>query len=62
VPNPGGASGNLCLFPPYGRVIAQAQNSGLSRLVSIPVDLQALPQPTGPVTVAPGQTWRFQLW
>jgi hypothetical protein len=62
VPNPGGSLGNLCLYPPYGRFIAQTQSSGISGLVTIPLDLQALPQPSGPVIVQPGQTWRFQYW
>ncbi|MEZ6015124.1 MAG: M12 family metallo-peptidase [Planctomycetota bacterium] len=60
--NPGGASGHLCLYPPYGRFIAQTQNSGLTGTVSIPVDLTSLPQPNAPVVVLPGETWRFQLW
>jgi hypothetical protein len=62
VPNPGGSSGNLCLHPPYGRFIAQTQNSGSSGTVSIPVNLTSLPQPNGSVAVQPGETWRFQLW
>lgn len=62
VPNPGGSTGNLCLFPPYGRFIAQTQNSTTLGYVSIPLDLTALPQATGPVAVVPGETWRFQLW
>lgn len=62
IPNPGGSSGNLCLHPPFGRFIAQTQNSGLSGVVSIPVNLMSLPQPNGPVVVQPGETWRFQLW
>ena len=62
VPSPGGAMGDLCLFPPYGRFIAQAQNSGLTGMIAIPVNLLALPQPSGSGAVTPGQTWRFQLW
>jgi len=62
VPNPGGSSGILCLHPPFGRFIAQTQNSGSSGIMSIPVNLMSLPQPNGPVVVQPGETWRFQLW
>ena len=36
-------------------------SSTLGTLVA-QVDLTAIPQPTGPVAVQPGETWHFQAW
>ncbi len=37
-------------------------NSGATGSISLPVNLTALPTPTGPVAGAVGQTWNFQCW
>ena len=60
--NPPGSSGFLCLGGAIGRFTSQVQNSGPEGVISIAVDLTALPQPTGPVAVMPGDTWNFQCW
>ncbi len=62
VMNPGGSEGNLCLSGSIGRFQQQIQNSGAAGSISISTDLNALPQPTGPVVVLPGDTWNFQTW
>ncbi len=62
VPSAGGSSGNLCVGAPTGRYISQLQNSGPFGLITLDVDLTAIPQPNGNVAVLPGQTWNFQLW
>ena len=64
VANPGGSQGNLCLGGAIGRYVGpgQIQNSGASGMISLPVDNQQVPQPTGFVSVSSGQTWNFQLW
>lgn len=61
---PGGSLGNLCLSGNIGRFIGpgQVQNSGASGTISLTVDLNAIPSPTGFVSVMPGDTWYFQLW
>lgn len=62
--NPGGSLGNLCLSGNIGRFVGpgQVQNSGASGTISLTVDLNAIPSPTGFVSVMPGDTWYFQLW
>ncbi len=62
VMNPGNSFGNLCLAGTVGRFQMQIQNSGMAGEFSIPVDLTAIPQPTGTVAVAPGDTYFFQAW
>jgi hypothetical protein len=59
-----GTSGNLCLVGQIGRYIGagQVQNSGTSGSFSLAVDLTQHPTPTGVVSVAPGDTWNFQMW
>lgn len=63
-PNPGGSQGNLCLGGAIGRFVGpgQIQNSGSTGQIGLPVDLTALPTPTGPVQGMAGQTWSFQAW
>jgi len=63
-PQPGGSQGVLCLGGAIGRFVGpgQVQNSGASGSISIPVNLLALPTPTGFVAAAAGQTWNFQAW
>ncbi len=64
VPNPGGSSGNLCLAGAIGRYVGpgQVQNSGGAGMISLAIDLNAIPSPTGFIVAAPGDTWNFQLW
>lgn len=64
VMNPGGSQGHLCLGNPIGRYVGagQIQNSGATGMISLAVNLTQTPQPTGLVSVVPGETWRFQAW
>lgn len=64
VPMPGGSSGNLCLSGNVGRYVGpgQIQNSGATGSVSLAIDNTLIPQPTGFVSGAVGETWNFQLW
>ncbi len=64
VANPGGSSGNLCLSGSVGRYVGpgQIQNSGGAGAFSLAVDLTLHPTPTGFVSVAPTETWNFQVW
>ena len=59
--NPPGSDGFICLGGAIGRY-NQPQNIGQGPAFSIQVDLTAVPQPTGPVAVQPGETWNFQCW
>ena len=63
-PNPGGSQGNLCLSGSIGRYVGpgQIQNAGSAGEVSLALDLTQIPQPTGFVSVAAGETWNFQCW
>lgn len=60
--NPGGSQGNLCLGVSIGRFLNALVAADANGRVTVPVDLAAVPQPTGPVAVAAGQTWYFQVW
>ena len=64
VANPGGSQGVLCLGGSIGRYVGpgQIQNSGAAGSIALQIDLTSMPQPTGPVAVAPGDTWHFQAW
>ena len=59
--NPPGSIGFICLSGSIGRY-NQPGNIGQGPSISIQVDLTAVPQPTGPVAVQPGDTWNFQCW
>ncbi|MEZ6015886.1 MAG: hypothetical protein R3F49_12280 [Planctomycetota bacterium] len=60
---PGGSQGNLCLSGSIGRNVGGViMNSGPSGAVSVMAPLTTMPLPTGPVAVAPGETWNFQCW
>ena len=63
-PFPGGSEGILCLGGSIGRFngLSQILFSGTARAYSLPVDLQSLPQPSGPVAAQAGETWYFQSW
>ena len=60
--NPGGSFGNICLGGTLGRFQIQIQNTGTTGEFSIPVDLTAIPGPTGTIAVMPGDTYFFQAW
>ena len=62
--NPAGSQGNLCLGGSIGRYVGpgQVQNSGSAGVISLDVDPSALPQPLGPASAQPGETWSFQIW
>jgi len=63
IANPGGSAGNLCLAGAIGRVVGGSiLNSGAAGSISVAANLTALPQPTGPVAAAAGETWHFQCW
>jgi hypothetical protein len=64
VPFPGGSQGILCLGGTIGRFQQQVQNAGTLNRISIPIDNQNIPSPTGPgfVTIVPGERWHFQAW
>ncbi len=64
VPTPNGSAGNLCLGGAIGRYVGagQIQNSGPAGAFSLALDLTQTPQPTGFVSVLPGQTWNYQAW
>ena len=58
---PPGSQGFLCILGAIGR-FNQPGNIGQGPTFSIQVNLAAVPQPTGPVAVQPGDTWNFQAW
>lgn len=63
VANPGGSQGNICLGGSIGRVVGGSiLNSGSGGSVAVAANLMAMPQPTGPVAVVPGDSWNFQCW
>ena len=63
IPTPGGSQGDLCLGGEIGRVVGgQIVNSGFFGSFDVQPDLNALPQPNGPVQALAGETWHFQAW
>ena len=62
--NPGGSEGNLCLGGSIGRYVGPGQilTSDALGAASLVLDLNSVPQPTGAISVMPGQTWNFQAW
>ncbi|QDV08594.1 LVIVD repeat protein [Planctomycetes bacterium Poly30] len=62
VQNPAGSQGNLCVGSSTGRYINQIGNSGLFGEIPVVIDATSIPQPTGAIAVAPGDTLNFQLW
>ncbi|MEM8713353.1 MAG: hypothetical protein AAGG01_20595, partial [Planctomycetota bacterium] len=62
VVGPGGSFGNLCLDAPVGRYASSVQNSGPTGEMSLRIDLDAIPQPTGSTAALAGETWNFQAW
>ncbi|MDG1051179.1 MAG: hypothetical protein P8R46_13305 [Planctomycetota bacterium] len=64
VANPGGSQGNLCLSGSIGRYVGpgQIQQANAAGTISLAIDLTQVPQPTGFVSAAAGDTWNFQAW
>ncbi|MEZ6014839.1 MAG: hypothetical protein R3F49_06990 [Planctomycetota bacterium] len=64
VAQPGGSQGVLCLAGSIGRFVGPGQivNSGVGGSFELPLDLAALPTPTGPVSAVVGETWNFTAW
>lgn len=64
VPWAGGSQGHLCLSGFIGRFVGPGQilPSGTGGVISLDVDLTAIPTPGGLTTVVPGDTWHFQAW
>ena len=60
--SPGGAQGNLCLDGGVGRFVDRVRIADAFGYTSAPVDLTALPLPSGSSPVAAGETWSFQAW
>ena len=62
--NPGGSQGNLCLSGSIGRYVGpgQIQQANAAGTISLAIDLTQVPQPTGFVSAAAGDTWNFQAW
>lgn len=64
VANPGGSEGNLCLSGAVGRYVGagQIQNSGTAGEISLLIDNQMIPSPTGFSAVMAGDILNFQAW
>ncbi len=62
VPLPGGSQGNICLGGDIGRYITNVASSGDGGCLVLEIDLTSMPQPTGSVPAAAGETWHFQAW
>lgn len=62
VMNPGGSQGNLCIGGEIGRYVFDLKNTGVTGSVELRIDTTFIPQPQGAEAVAPGDTWRFQVW
>lgn len=58
-----GVSIRLCLAGDIGRHLNAVRMTGATGTVSIPIDLQAMPQPLGiTIPAVVGETWGFQIW
>ncbi|MEZ6018202.1 MAG: hypothetical protein R3F49_24065 [Planctomycetota bacterium] len=62
MPGLGGGAGTLCLGGSIGRGIAFVQGAPNEGIVSVRLYPSSLPQPTGAVSAAVGETWHFQVW
>lgn len=63
VANPGGSQGNLCLSGEIGRYVGpDIFQAGTDGSASLDIDTGMIPQPSGLVAAAAGDTWRFQAW
>ncbi len=58
------SQGTLCVTGSVGRYVGPGQivNSGTIGAVALPIDLAAMPTPTGLVAASMFSTWYFQLW
>ena len=58
------SQGALCLSGAIGRYVGpgQIRSSGADGSFDLPIDLTAMPSPTGFVVAAAGETWYFQAW
>lgn len=61
---PGGSAGVLCLGGAIGRYVGpgQVKHSGAAGSISLAIDLDLMPTPSGTVAAAAGETWHFQAW
>ncbi len=61
---PPGSQGMLCIGGALGRHnrLGEVLFSGSIGAVLMPLDLADVPQPLGPVSVMPGETWNWQYW
>jgi hypothetical protein len=59
LPGAGGSQGTMCITDPCFRFTTDVRFSGAGGAVSFQPDLTALPMG---ITVAPGESWRFQYW
>jgi hypothetical protein len=57
----GGGLGRLCMTG-SGRYVDQVASSGTSGMLTTTINPMNLPQPTGFVSAAAGETWHFQYW
>ncbi|MEM1448965.1 MAG: VCBS repeat-containing protein [Planctomycetota bacterium] len=59
-----GSQGRLCVSGSIGRYVGPGQVlvTDSAGTAVLPIDLGALPTPTGPVAALPGATWTFTLW
>ena len=59
-----GSQGELCLGGAIGRFNrpGEIQVASAQGFASLALDLGSIPQPTGAVSVQPGDTWHFQYW
>ncbi len=61
-PPAGTIFGTLCLSGSIGRYQAVVQSTGPEGTFSLPIDLTAIPHPTGTAPVGAGDTLYFQAW
>ncbi|MEM6671406.1 MAG: hypothetical protein AAF726_01100 [Planctomycetota bacterium] len=64
VNQPGGSRGVLCLGGAIGRYVGRGdvQDTSTSGMLVLDLELARTPTPTGFVSIAAGETWRFQAW
>jgi hypothetical protein len=60
-PPAGSLFGQLCLGGAIGRILP-VLDAGAAGRVHFVLDPQVIPQPNGPVSAQPGETWYFQYW
>lgn len=64
IAQPSGSVGVLCIGGAIGRYVGPGQilNSGAAGEFILPIDTQAIPQPTTNVQALPGDTYHFTAW